>query len=194
MVDARIIRTRAALHRAVLDLCAQRAVTSITVSELAELAQINRVTFYKHFSSTSETLRDAVQTQLNPLRDELLNTPPGADQSQVLRAVVHQVLDHIEEHRSLYRISFASPEDGAVPGVLAAHFRITLQNYLVQHDSLSRGGDPRLIASFFAAGLVGAIHSWVIEGSTDREHLISSLMPLTPQWWFPGAAPTLGEG
>ncbi|QIM19135.1 hypothetical protein G7066_12175 [Leucobacter coleopterorum] len=51
MTDARIVRTRAALHSSITDLAAHKPVPTITVSELAIRAGINRVTFYKHYAS-----------------------------------------------------------------------------------------------------------------------------------------------
>lgn len=192
MTDARIVRTRAALHDAILELCSQKAVTEVTVSELAEAAAINRVTFYKHYASPSEALRAALTLELDPTR-ALLVTRLSSDQvdpRQDFIDGVNLVLDHIERFRCLYEISFSTPDDGAVPNVLTVHFVETLRIYLdhrrAVNDCLPEF-DPEVVASFFGSGLLGTLYYWVRKGTQNREELVQSMMTLTPDWWFPEA-------
>ena len=48
-MDRRSRRTRNALTTALMALLKERPLKSITVTELAELADVNRATFYVHF-------------------------------------------------------------------------------------------------------------------------------------------------
>ncbi|MHA3683675.1 TetR/AcrR family transcriptional regulator [Leucobacter sp. HY1910] len=189
MTDARIVRTRASLRAAILDLASQKPVTEITVSELAAAAEINRVTFYKHYASPAEALREALTSELDRSREAFLARfeEPTSDVRFDLISGVNFVLDHIDEHRKLYELSFADPDDGAVPSVLSAHFSDTIRLHLADYvpkNSASPEFDPEVIACYCGAGLVGALHMWVREGKCDREVLLKSLTALIPTWWF----------
>ncbi len=68
-MDLRIEKTRCAIRNAFLQLRSKKPLEKITVKELTELANINKATFYLHYSDIydlSETLeRDVVQSCLD---------------------------------------------------------------------------------------------------------------------------------
>lgn len=189
MTDARIVRTRASLRAAILALASQKPVTEITVSELAAAASINRVTFYKHYSSPAEALREALNSELDLAREAFLTSfdGPSSDVRFDLISGVNFVLDHIDRYRALYEFSFAEPNDGAVPSVLSAHFSGTIRVHLAEYvpkNSSSPEFDPEVVACYCGAGLVGAIQKWVRSSESDRSMLLQSLSTLIPAWWF----------
>lgn len=49
-MDLRIQKTRAAIKSAFLELRRKKPIEKITVTELAKLAEINKATFYLHYS------------------------------------------------------------------------------------------------------------------------------------------------
>ncbi len=62
-MDLRIQKTRAAIKAAFLELRKKKPIEKITVTELARLAEINKATFYLHYSdiySLAEELEDEV--------------------------------------------------------------------------------------------------------------------------------------
>ncbi|MFV0432666.1 MAG: TetR/AcrR family transcriptional regulator [Leucobacter sp.] len=192
MTDARIIRTRAALHGAILQLATEKPVPNVTVSELADLAGINRVTFYKHFSTTAEALGSALSLELDEARKHFVDAYASGEQDpvEVFRESIIQILDHIDRHRQLYLKSIQSPQDGTIPNMLADHFTTTLEQYLAQRVNLEPKTpeiDIPTVARFFGTGLVGAIKAWVVSGAEDREAFVHSVQSLAPDWWFPQA-------
>jgi len=67
--DRRIGKTQKSIHDAIIDLIGEKDVTQITVKELAEKANINRKTFYMHYSSIDDILNKIE----NELIDKLLS-------------------------------------------------------------------------------------------------------------------------
>lgn len=53
-LDQRVRRTRAAIKSSYLTLCKQKPAGQITVKEIMSLANVNRATFYAHFSNLEE--------------------------------------------------------------------------------------------------------------------------------------------
>ena len=68
-MDLRIQRTKAAIKSAFLELRAEKPVEKITVTELTKLANINKATFYLHYSDIY-ALSDEIE---DSLIDEVLN-------------------------------------------------------------------------------------------------------------------------
>ncbi len=56
--DRRILRTRSAVQSALLRLLAEKPLSEITVTELAQRADINRKTFYNYYSDVSMVLEE----------------------------------------------------------------------------------------------------------------------------------------
>lgn len=187
MTDARIVRTRAALHSSITDLAAHKPVPTITVSELAIRAGINRVTFYKHYASPAEALIAALGSELDAAREHFVSDSATSPIENVT-STIKLVLDHVERHRSLYLVAIKTPEDGVVPNLLANHFTGSLQQYLAEHPELAPPSpeiDPAISMRFFAHGLVGAIKQWVLSGDSDRTAFTATVVSFAPEWMFP---------
>lgn len=56
-IDRRIVRTRRAIHIAFIDLLTEHEYTKITITALAKRADIDRKTFYTHYSSIDSFLK-----------------------------------------------------------------------------------------------------------------------------------------
>lgn len=54
--DRRVIRTRSAIRKAFTDLLAETAYNKITITALAKRADVDRKTFYTHYSSVDNLL------------------------------------------------------------------------------------------------------------------------------------------
>lgn len=62
-MDLRIQKTKAAIKKAFLELRRKKPIEKITVTELSRLAEINKATFYLHYSdiySLAEEIEDEV--------------------------------------------------------------------------------------------------------------------------------------
>lgn len=66
--DRRIERTRMSIRNAVMQLIIEKDFGQITVKELAERADINRKTFYMHYTS----VQDVIEEVQNEIIDSLM--------------------------------------------------------------------------------------------------------------------------
>lgn len=183
MTDARILRTRAALHGAITDLATQKPVGEITVSELAETAGINRVTFYKHYTTPAEALADALQTELKETCDAA--APNGS--VDPFTHCIYTALDHLEARRELYTIAFNDQVDGTVPMMLSRFLTNVAETYLTKRRKRKPAVpdiDLDVAAAFLANGATGAIRVWILEGDMSRERFFENLPQLLPAWFL----------
>ena len=69
--DRRIIRTKNAVQSALLELLAEKPLSEITVTELAQTADINRKTFYNYYSDVSMVLEEIENQIVDDFRTAL---------------------------------------------------------------------------------------------------------------------------
>lgn len=190
MTDARILRTRSALHAAIIDLASSKPVGEVTVSELADRAGINRVTFYKHYTTPAEALSAALLEELNAAHADL---PDPSGSSDAFALSLTTGLDHIDQRRSLYTIAFSDTIDGTVPMMFGKFLTEISLTYLTKRRKRKPSLpdiDLDVAAAYLASGAVGAIHVWILEGDMSRERIFENLQHLVPSWFISAENPS----
>ncbi|GAB3469017.1 TetR/AcrR family transcriptional regulator [Kineococcus endophyticus] len=182
-MDARAQRSLERLSAAVLELAADKAPETLSVSEIARAAGVHRSTFYEHSDSPSTLLRAVLRDELDDARQRHLEGPADRDWSRAVAAVTREVLDHLERHRAVYLRSLASPADGTLRTLLAEHFRasiLLLSERGVLHSPVR---DVDLAARFVSEGTVGAVSVWLAQDERDPEAFLEAFAHLVPPWW-----------
>jgi AcrR family transcriptional regulator len=106
--DARAVRTREALRRALLGLLKRKPLDQITIRDIAAAARVGYTTFFRHHP-TKEALLDAVAaTQINRLIELTL---PSADAGDT-RAASMALCRYVHQHRTLWAVLLTG---GAAP-------------------------------------------------------------------------------
>lgn len=70
--DRRVSRTKRNINTAFLELMKQKEIANITITELCELADINRKTFYTYFDNISDVLASLENEIINSFHNQLL--------------------------------------------------------------------------------------------------------------------------
>lgn len=110
MTDRRIVRSKEALKQALLSLLSQKSFSSISITEIVELANYNRGTFYTHYDNKEALLDDI----LTPLMEELIasfRAPYGeVDVFHIdeLPANAVKIFDYIHQNADVYTALFKS--------------------------------------------------------------------------------------
>ncbi|MBL3700645.1 TetR/AcrR family transcriptional regulator [Leucobacter luti] len=186
------------MHRAILELAAEKPLAEITVSEFTDRAGINRVTFYKHYAAPADALAAALEPELEVIRERFVADPDSltAEPLEVFQHGVNDILDHVEAHRPIYLGSPASGGDGGPADVLSRLTVGTFKHYLERRalwEPALPDIDHDVVSAFYGHGLAAAILHWLQSGDPDREAFLRSMIVLVPDWWFP-AAHTPQEG
>ena len=100
--DRRTLRTRKAVFEALAELMAQKELRHITVQELADKADIHRVTLYKHFVDIYDAYDQLEKTILSELG--LLITEHGAN---LTFEVYDAVCDYIRKNPTYFKMIFS---------------------------------------------------------------------------------------
>ncbi|MFJ7219371.1 TetR/AcrR family transcriptional regulator [Amycolatopsis sp. NPDC098790] len=181
--DRRVRRSRAALMRAAVELVSERDSTAVSVSELAEAADVSRQVLYQQFGDRDALLLEAA---LDLVRRELLDgldDPPGDERASLLA-----LTRHFAAHRRFYRALLTGTSAFAFTEALTGLFLPLNRRHLGQALG-DRLGDREVedLATFLTGGAGAVVNAWVVggpdpldaSGFTDRLLRIRSVVTAT---------------
>jgi AcrR family transcriptional regulator len=151
-MDRRTLRTRQALHRALLQLIVERGYDEVAVGDIASAANVGRSTFYAHFTDKDDLLRYG----LSYLKTMLVE--PSGDEADPLR-FSQFLTDHLREQRKLNQ---AMMKSGAGPIVLAS-LRASICEVVRDALRKQRGTPPDEIEVQFVVGAYLAVVTWWLD-------------------------------
>jgi len=170
--DRRSLRTRKMLWEALLALIQEKEYSEITIQDIADRADVNRVTFYLHYRDKKDLLVRNVEMIFNDLNSKIiplagenfrLDIPP---QGMIL------VYRYIAENAKFYRIILG---ENGIP-FLVDRFRKYLTELAVQRFGLitreeGQGRIPLEVVAQYAAGALIGLITWWLEND----------MPIPPE-------------
>lgn len=127
-MDRRIRKTRQSIFEAFLQLLKKKDFEQITMVELAEVADVNRVTIYKHFSDKYDLLDKCTEAYISYF---LETCDSGTFEDLTLHAFIF-----LKEHRSDYQTLLGDKNTGVFHKKLCDEFRYRFnQNNLFKKSS-----------------------------------------------------------
>jgi AcrR family transcriptional regulator len=187
-MDPRKQRSRDRLHAAALALATERPISSLTVTQLADAADVHRSTFYEHAESPAGLVEAALTAELDVLRDELMKD--RSDAATAVATVTEGVLRHILRHIDIYRRELADG-GGTLHAMLSRHFRGTTEILLergrirlpLTADGVADSAVADAAARFLADGTVGVMDGWLRHPRPRVEDFLRVYLALLPEWW-----------
>jgi AcrR family transcriptional regulator len=163
--DPRVIRTRALLHKAIIELITERGFDPITIQDITDRATLNRATFYLHYRDKNDLLFNV----FDEIIKGILPTPSRVfDPEHPQRAMpdMEHIFDHIAEYAGFYHALLG--ESGA-PFVVA-RFREYIEGLGMswlqflqpeQPDKENASAPFEIAANFIGSAYLGVIIWWL---------------------------------
>jgi AcrR family transcriptional regulator len=164
--DRRIQRTRQALQRAFIEVVREKGFTATSIQDITERANVNRGTFYLHFTDKYMLMDTFIREDFQRL---LANTLPPTScwDRETLHLLVQTVLDHFERK---YHHQHYIPQDVAPLVERAIHEELTdlLLTWLKQSEGkvIQWRVPMETIASVVGWAIFGAAIQWSQEETT----------------------------
>lgn len=159
-LDRRVRRTRRQLCEAMLALLVERSYESITVQEITERADLNRATFYHHFTHKDELLAAALEDRFDELIASFGELPTGKalweDRTSELLT-----FRHVAEHADLYKVLLGDRGMGQVIHRIINYIaRFTEHKFLTSQSAHITTTIPQPLIAQHVAGSLFALLSW----------------------------------
>ena len=158
--DRRARRARKLLKESLLELMKRKTFSDISVRDVTDAADMNRATFYLHYSGTAELLQSVEEDLLAELQSLVDAHMQETFAVGSVAPVFEPVLDFAVEHRETCTILFASSE---ASGFFQAIQRLVHENGAPLVRTWFRPADPRLtdyLLNFLAWGFIGLLSEW----------------------------------
>jgi AcrR family transcriptional regulator len=161
-VDPRVLRTRALLRSAALELAAERELSGITVAHVAERATVNRATVYQHYSDRDALLLDAMEDELTALVAVLARCPLVDGPRRTPPAFV-DVFRHVESQLVLYRRMLGPCGSARFLNRLQQLVAEQVAHQLTAAPAGPRDGSGTALRAHCAAGaFIGVLRHWLM--------------------------------
>lgn len=156
-VDARVVRTRAALTGALLALTGERDFADLTIGEIAERAGVGYATFFRHFRSKEALLAEAADALL----DELLEVMLPALLEDDTRAASITLCRFADARRSICRALLAGGAEANVRRDVVAR---AIARSAALDLPRPAGLPPELLISHGVTAAIGLLAWWLDNG------------------------------
>lgn len=163
--DRRIRRTRRQIRRALAQLMQQKSASEVTVKELVDLADINRSTFYLHYSDIFDLLGAVEEELFREIRAAVDAHPVSAFEQEGL-AFIEEVFSILYENREICAALVGPNGDMAF---LHRIERMMEENVLqkLREDFPERRSSIDYGFAFCTTGAVGLIKHWLAGGCAE---------------------------
>lgn len=163
--NQRVMLTRRLLRESLLRLLAERPLEKISITALCHEAEINRTTFYHHYTTPADVLSDIEAELVRELNEIARDRMPGDRASTV--ALCRKMAEHADELRVLFRCN--------VDAQLETIIRKLQENLIALSATKPQiAADDEigisLAATFIGSGIYYLIRRWILEQ-----------IPLTPE-------------
>jgi AcrR family transcriptional regulator len=158
--DRRVLRTKASLRSALIDLAHEKPYDSIAVKEILDRANIGRSTFYTHFQDKDELLASGIDEMLQSIQAR----PRCGSSVEQLIAFSLPILEYIARHRHTDGPRMRAEGRAA----MHEHLRRALTNLIAQDVEMAARRNlsactmpPDLVARHVASTFVLVLNWWV---------------------------------
>lgn len=158
--DRRARRSRKLLKESLLELMKRKSFAEISVRDVTDAADMNRGTFYLHYSGTTELLQSLEEDLLSELQALIDAHMQETFAVGSVAPVFEPVLDLVIENRETCTVLFSSSESS---GFFQALQQLVHENGAPLVKAWFHPADPRLmdyLLNFLAWGFIGLLREW----------------------------------
>ncbi|MEG1633593.1 MAG: TetR/AcrR family transcriptional regulator [Oscillospiraceae bacterium] len=173
-VDRRVRKTKKQLRLALTALMMDKSTSEITVREIAELADVNRGTFYAHYNDVSDLLSQLEEHVFFRL-EEISVKDEAADSEEALYRYLRDVLALCRDYADIYRALVCRNNDLAFQHRL---FKALESQYLRGFLSKHCRADEKSLdfyCSFIVSGMLSITRDWMNSGLSETPEELAAL-------------------
>lgn len=171
--DRRVKYTKMVLKESLIDLLSKKDISCITIKQICEEADINRATFYTHYSDQYDLLRQIEYEFLENVK-VYISVFKQKKADAILVDVLEEIFEYIKDNAKLCKLLLSKQ------GNLEFQKRIMMliydTNIIIKPGESLKKGEEEYMYSFIITGCVGVIHKWLDEGMKQSSRVMASMI------------------
>ncbi len=160
--DRRVKRTKKLLRDSLFTLLQTKSINEITVTELTEIADINRATFYFYYTDIMDML-DQIQDESYELFEEvLIGTEEYINSTEAFTSYIENILLFCKQNPSVAR--FVITREFNNNKVLKKIKKLLAKKVPVAKENYAQDDPRRFVLNFALNALTGTVVDWMDDG------------------------------
>lgn len=177
MPDRRNIKTKNSIRKVFLSQLKYKNLNQITVTKIANLANIGRGTFYLHYLDVADLYNSIVNELFSEFEKFFDNAFPTTNPDN-LKKLMEEIIGYISENKQLFLILLRLEGSEKTISKLKKLFNQKVLQETIKIFQDKDNNDEYLIAetTFIISGIVGLIDKWLSEGLVIQNDKIISIL------------------
>jgi len=172
-IDRRVKYTRMVLKESFINLLEKKDISRITIKEICENADINRATFYSHYSDQYDLLRKIEDEFLDNIREYLGELEQKNEVNPVLLA--EKIFEYIKENAKLCKLLLSERGGLNFQKRVMMLLYDTVINELTSNSKITKEY-AEYVYSFTITGCVGIVQKWLDEDMKKPARFIAEMV------------------
>ena len=169
--DRRVKYTKTALREALVTLMQDRRISQITVKALCDLADVNRSTFYAHYTDPYDLLGQVEAEVLENLR-RFLKTQQMGERQPVSEPVLTRILDYVKENPALFKALLSENSHVSIQKDIVSLIQVVDNRYRPDLDQRTID----YLGEFGINGCVSILQKWLGDGMIEPSSSLAELI------------------
>jgi AcrR family transcriptional regulator len=160
--DRRVKRTKKLLRDSLFSLLQEKSINEITVTELTEVADINRATFYFYYTDIFDMLDQIQNEAYEMFEDVLQGTEDSINSPEAFAKYIENILIFCKTNPAIAK--FVITREYNNNKVLKRIAKLLAKNVPVAKETFSQDDPRRFILNFALNALTGTVVDWMDDG------------------------------
>ncbi len=172
--DRRVKYTKMVLKESFINLLEKKEISQITIKEICEYADINRATFYSHYTDVYDLLRkieDELLENVNVYLAQLYQKSKTVDEI----ILTERIFDYIKENAKLCKLLLSERGDLSFQKKVMMLVYDKIINELTDNNKTTRE-DAEYIYSFAITGCVGIVQKWLDDDMKKSSRFMAEMV------------------
>lgn len=172
--DPRTRKTKRAIRNAFAKLLSENEITDITVRAVAELAEINRKTFYRYYSGIHQVV-DEIENEIVRSYDRILGEVDFKRDLENPFRIFERLTETINTDLEFYGSLLSMRGNVSLASKIAEMLKTKTKDALLLHVDMD-AGIADIVLEYLISGMVAVYQSWFNSGRSESIELLSETL------------------
>jgi AcrR family transcriptional regulator len=179
-IDLRIVKTKKALLSALEEMMKQKAFEEIKVSDLCDIAMINRSTFYSHYDDKYDLLQEYINSLKKIFAQSFENGAAFDDSKEYYMDMVNVLFEYISNNRSTFVSIMIHNKNNVVMDMLYDVLSKFIVSKISNREIKSHvPGD--VISHFYLGAVFHVCLDWISNNKYTKQEIVDYIRALLPE-------------
>ena len=161
-IDLRVLKTKEALHESLISLLKERALESISITEICKAAKINRGTFYLHYGKVEDLFEEYFKEIMKDLAESYQAPYRYVERIETtkLNPATIRIFHHIEKYKKFYFIVFSKNVPLSYYYLLFEEINALMKDDFASHSLIGEGISIDMLSAYQSNAILGMVIEW----------------------------------